>query len=540
MRRSDSSNEPIATIAEQYRAEFPHLVLRNLFSLSADAILASDADGILQESNPRATQLFGYERAEMIGQSIDMLLPERLRGRHPRHRENFNAHPRARQMGVTMEPFGLRKDGTEFPVDIMLRPMQTESGLVVLSFVRDMTEQRAAQDAVRMKDQQIRSIVESMSDSAIYMLDREGCVLTWNPGGERVLGYSVDEVLGLNFSRLFVSEDAMRGYPMELLQLADHRDHVEEEGWRVRKDGTRFWADSVLTAIRDSRGLVTGYANVTRDFTDRKRAQEEMRDAALAKQQLAEELEIRVAERTSQLEATVEELRNKNSEIEEFARIVSNNLREKEVLLREVYHRVKNNLQVVQSLLKMGARTLPASEAKGAIENAVQRVHVMATVHERLYQRGNLSVLSLSAYLRDVIEGAIASNSERPNQVELLLDAEDIPLTLDLAIPFGLLANELVSNCLKHGFASGRQGRIEFSVHRIPGAARLIVKDDGVGLPSHFDAAKTTSMGLKLAASLAHQLGGKLVFKSENGCTVRADLAQLAISEKEEKAAGKG
>jgi len=538
MRRSDLSNEPLAAMAEQYRAEFAPFVLRNLFSISADAILASGTDGIIQESNPRATELFGYERAELVGMMIDELVPARMRALHPIHRENFNAHPRVRSMGLTKDLIGLRKDGTEFPVDVLLRPMQTESGPIVLSFVRDMTEQRAAQDALRIRDQQIRSIVESMSDCAIYMLDREGGVMTWNAGGERILGYNEDEVLGLNFARFFVAEDGARGYPMELLRLADNREHIEEEGWRVRKDGTRFWADSVLTAIRDSGG-VTGYAKVTRDFTDRKRAQEEMREAGLAKQQLAEELEIRVAERTRQLEATVEELREKNNEVEEFARIVSNNLREKEVLLREVYHRVKNNLQVVQSLLKMGARTLPASEAKGAIENAVQRVHVMAMVHERLYQMGNLSVLSLSAYLRDIIEGAIASNSVRPNQVELELDADDIPLTLDLAIPFGLLANELVSNCLKHGFASGRQGRIEFSVHRIPGAARVIVKDDGIGLPTHFDAAKSNSMGLKLAASLAHQLGGKLLFRSENGCTVQADLAQLAKPEKEEKAAGK-
>jgi len=534
MRRSDSPNEPIAAIAEQYRAGFPQLVLRNLFSISADAILASDGDGIIQESNPRATELFGYERAEFVGMSIDELVPVRMRVRHPIHRENFNAHPRLRQMGAGMDLIGLRKGGSEFPIDILLRPMQTESGPIVLSFVRDMTEQRAAQDALRIKDQQIRSIVESMSDCAIYMLDREGCIVTWNAGGERILGYTEDTILGRNFSRLFVAGDAARGCPMELLRMADNREHIEEEGWRVRKDGTCFWADSVLTAIRDPKGAVTGYAMVTRDFTDRKRAQEEMREAGLAKQQLAEELEIRVAERTRELEATVEELRKKNNEIEAFARIVSNNLREKEVLLREVYHRVKNNLQVVQSLLKMGARVLPASEAKGAIENAVQRVHVMAMVHERLYQMGNLSVLSLSAYLRDIIEGAIASNVERPNQVELQLDAEDIPLTLDLAIPFGLLANELVSNCLKHGFPNGRQGRIEFSVHRIPGAARLIVKDDGIGLPANFDATKTNSMGLKLAASLAHQLGGRLVFRSGNGCTVQVDLAHLAKPEGKE------
>ncbi len=177
-------------------------------------------------------------------------------------------------MGAAMNLFGLRKDGTEFPVDIMLKPMETASGTVVLSFVRDVTEQRAALEALRRNDQQLRSIVESVRDYAIYLLDRDGCVMTWNPGAERIKGYTAEEILGLHFSRFFTQEDVERGRPAELLRLAAARGRVEEEGWRVRKDGSRFWADTILTAIRDSTGEITGYAKVTRDFTDRKRAEE--------------------------------------------------------------------------------------------------------------------------------------------------------------------------------------------------------------------------------------------------------------------------
>jgi len=533
MRRSDSPNQPLASMAEQYRAEFVSYALQNLFSLSADAILATDAEGTIREANPRALKLFGFERDDLVGMSIDSLVPQPIRDRHSANRENFYAHPRERQMSLSMDLFGLRKDGTEFPVDVLLRPMQTGSGTIVLSFVRDMTEQRAALQALRSKDLQIRSIVENVRDCAICLLDTDGHVVTWNPGGESIKGYKTEEVLGLHFSRFFTREDIDRGHPEELMRLAAEREHIEEEGWRVRKDGSLFWANIVLSAIRDTDGVVTGYAKVTRDFTERKRADVELRQAGQATQQLAVELEIRVAERTRQLESTVEELLRKNSEVEAYSRIVTNNLREKEVLLREVYHRVKNNLQVVQSLLKMGARALPTSEARAAIETAVHRVQVMATVHERLYQqKGDLSVLTLSTYLGDIIEGAISANSERAGQIALELNAEDLPLTLDLAIPFGLLANELVSNCLKHGFPNGRQGKIVFSVARIPGAARVLVKDNGIGLPANFDAAKGTSMGLKLAASLAHQLGGKLVFSSENGCCVQADLTRL-VKQKE-------
>ena len=254
--------------------EFSPSMLENLFSFSPDAILVTDPTGLIRGANPRASELFGYPQTELVGMSVDDMVPERFRRNHPSHRENYNAHPRARQMGAAMNLFGLRKDGTEFAVDIMLKPLQSEAGPIVLSFVRDATEQRAAQDALRRQDQLTRSIVESVRDYAIYMLDAEGHVVTWSAGGERIKGYTADEILGKHFSRFFVQEDVERGHPTELLKLAAERGRYEEEGWRLRKDGSRFWADSILTAIRDTTGAVTGFAKVTRDFTDRKRAEE--------------------------------------------------------------------------------------------------------------------------------------------------------------------------------------------------------------------------------------------------------------------------
>jgi two-component sensor histidine kinase len=215
------------------------------------------------------------------------------------------------------------------------------------------------------------------------------------------------------------------------------------------------------------------------------------------------------------------------TEQKEHVRQMQASLQEKEVLLREIYHRVKNNLQVIQSLLKMRARSLPEGETRAAIDSTAQRVYAMALVHERLYQMEDLSRLSISAYLKDLFNGVMASSTAAPKQIKLALDTEDIPLTLDLAVPFGLLANELLSNSLKHGFPNGRRGKIAFSIHRQGGSVRMMVEDDGVGLPEGFDAAKCSSMGLKLAARLAHQLGGELQFSSNNGCRIEADLARL-------------
>jgi PAS domain S-box-containing protein len=253
---------------------FAQNLIKRLFEFSPDAILVTDNGGVMRAANPRAEELFGYSSNELLGQPVEMLVPARFRGGHPRHRENYSAHPRTRQMGAALNLFGLRKDGAEFPVDIMLKPMQTESGPAVVAFIRDATEQRAAQEALRLNDQRLRSIVESIGEYAIYLLDRDGHVLTWNPGAERIKGYKADEVLGLHFSRFFTGEDQERGRPAELLRQAAARDRVEEEAWRVRKDGSRFWANVVITAIRDSSGEVTGFAKVARDMTDRKRAEE--------------------------------------------------------------------------------------------------------------------------------------------------------------------------------------------------------------------------------------------------------------------------
>jgi PAS domain S-box-containing protein len=255
-------------------SEFAQRASENVFDLSPDAILVTDRHGVIRGANPRAAELFGHSQAELNGQPIENLIPQRFRARHPDHRENFEAHPRARQMGAAMNLFALRKDGTEFPVDIMLKPIESDGERMTLSFVRDITEQRAALQAVRRSDQQIRSIVEGVRDYAIYLLDPEGCVVTWNAGAQRIKGYSDEEILGLHFSRFFTQPDIEKGRPAELLRLAAERGRIEEEAWRVRKDGSRFWADVVISALRDETGALIGFAKITRDFTDRKRADE--------------------------------------------------------------------------------------------------------------------------------------------------------------------------------------------------------------------------------------------------------------------------
>src|SRR5580704_5077372 len=230
MRPPDSREQDAAAGTAQNQVELASSALENLFAFSPDAIFVTDPSGLIRSANPCAAELFGYSHDELTGMSIEALVPERFRRNHPSHRENYHAHPRTRQMGAAMNLFGLRKDGTEVPVDIMLKPMQSEAGPIVLSFVRDATEQRAAQNELRRQDQLTRSIVESVRDYAIYMLDKDGHVATWSAGGERIKGYTADEILGKHFSRFFVQEDVERNHPAELLRVAAARGRFEEEG----------------------------------------------------------------------------------------------------------------------------------------------------------------------------------------------------------------------------------------------------------------------------------------------------------------------
>jgi PAS domain S-box-containing protein len=456
------------------------------------------------------------------GQPVHVLLPMAVRDRHAGQMSEYRQHPTVRTMGSGMDLKARDARGSEFPVDVMLRPFTSSAQDYVMVVCHRL-------DASLARSQlQIHTLVESARDYAVNLCDANGRILTWNEGALRIYNMTGSQALGQHISVLFTPQEIAAGEPQRQLELATQSSQaVCTEGWRMGSDGSTLWVEVEFRATRELTGNLSGFIRVMHDLTSHKRAEEELHEAARVKSELNAELEKRVAERTIQLESTVDQLRTKNEEIEALVAVVSHDLSEKEVLLREVYHRVKNNLQVVQSLLKMGARTVASGDARHAIETAVQRVYVMAMVHEHLYQMPDLASLPLSAYLRDIVEGSIASNSEQPEQVQLSISVDEIPVPLDYAIPLGLLANELVSNCLKHGLAHGKRGRISVSARTIPGAVRFAVHDDGAGLPEGFDARKTTSMGLKLAASLAHQLGGRLEFSSKDGCRVQADLSRL-------------
>jgi len=379
---------------------------------------------------------------------------------------------------------------------------------------------RLSPNAVPDYDYAMMHLARNVTDYAIYMLDVEGQILSWNEGAKRLKGYEFEEVFGKHYSMFFPPDAVAADRPKQELDAAARDGRFEAMGWRQRKGGEKFWALVTLTAIRGSDGKTCGFAKITRDMTVQKMLEDEHKRFSL-------ELESRIRERTWRLEATADELRAEKEKVQGLLVTVGRRLEEKEVLLREVYHRVKNNMQVVQSLLKMGSRAITSGNGSDVLAAAVQRIEVMATAHERLCQSPELAGLTLPSFLRGIVEGAIAAFTDQANRIQLQMEVDEIPISIDNAILLGLLMNELVSNCLKHGFSGNRPGKILVSARIMPGAVRIVVQDDGNGLPVNFDAARKESMGLKLVESLARQLGGKVEFISNDGCRVESDLTRL-------------
>ena len=204
-------------------------------------------------------------------------------------------------------------------------------------------------------------------------------------------------------------------------------------------------------------------------------------------------------------------------------------LKERETLLREVYHRVKNNLQVIQSLLRLQRRNLSDRAAQEALDESASRVRAMALVHERLYQSESLEAVSLRDYTQELLQYLDETLGAGARGVRLRADVVAFEARIEAAVPYGLLVNELVSNSLKHGFAAGSGGTVQLTVERADRVLRLTVRDDGVGFPAGFTLGADASMGLQLAASLAAQLGGQLTAQSDNGAVFMTDMPAFSV-----------
>jgi|GEM_PF-461099 len=434
---------------------------RRLVEFAPDGILVQ-IGGKFAYMNPAMEEIFGASKEAILGTPI-------LERMHPDFRDTVRERMRLlnekREAVPRMDQKYLRVDGTTVDVEVSAVPFAFHGEHGALVFVRDVTERKRAEAALE-RERDRANLYFEIAGVMLLALDSNANISLVNKKGCEILGHEKNELMGRNWFETFVPEPErervcsvfnrlMKG-DVELSEYAEN--HI------VTKDGELRLIAWHNTLLRDDRGYITGTLSSGEDITERERAKE---------------------------------------------RIVAS-LREKEVLLREIHHRVKNNMQVISSILGLQSAHTGNPELTEAFNEVQQRIKSMSIIHEMLYKTASLADIDMRAYINALCMFLFQSHRIDSNRISLRIDIENIFLEIGTAVPLGLIANELISNALKYAFPGGGRGSIMISMRRENGEYAFSVRDDGVGLPDGFDAEAGSTLGLRLVGILVKQLNGSM------------------------------
>jgi PAS domain S-box-containing protein len=489
---------------------------RNLAETIQDCIITTDLDGIITYANPVARNLVG-ERG-LVGVALkDFVDQEQVTW----HREMLNARRQGVSETLSFEwHITSPKDGSSLIFDVRASILIIDKGSPsgVLFNARDVTERKRAEEALLASDEKIRLLLNSTAE-AIYGLDMNGNCTFCNNSGLRQLGYNhPDELLGRNMHwQIHAKHPDGTHFPVEECRIfqAFHKGestHVDDEVlWR--SDGTSFPAEYWSYPQRRD-GVVVGAVVTFLDITRQKEIETQLKN-------YQNTLEQRVHDRTIELSATNLKLKK---EIEDRIKIQKNltiSATEKDLLLREVNHRVKNNLQLIIGLVDMTKTRAHEPAVRSTLTNIMTKVQTIGLIHSQLYESKRFDKVSMKRQVQDLVDMIAGFYDHERHDITTNINCPDIFLPVDLAIPCALALNEIISNIYKHAFKGKRNGLVEISLSVKGDQLRIAVRDNGVGLPTGFDIEKSNRLGLKLMRTLVEQqLRGSVTITSIAGTEV--------------------
>ncbi|MDO8895136.1 PAS domain S-box protein [Nitrosomonas sp.] len=432
---------------------------------SPNGMVMTNSDGKIVMINSATERLFGYSRQELIGQSLEILVPERFRKQHPEYRQAYISESKSRPMGHGRELYGLNKNGKEFPVEVGLNPVATENdGIFVLAAIVDITDRKHAEGMIRLS-------VEA-SPNGMVMTDHNGKIMMVNTTTEELFGYQREELLGQSIEILIPKSH--RGHHPRLrgnyLKNPSRRSMGHgRDLYGLHKGGKEFPVEVGLNPIQTPSGIVV-LASVI-DIAERKQQEEQLKAA----------------------------------------------LKEKDLFLAEIHHRVKNNLQIIDSLLGMQSDLLFNSTAISVLKESQNRVKSMALIHQILYESSDFSRVDFSSVTQSLVDSLSTSYAIDTSRIRINIDVDQVFLSIDTSIPLGLILNELCSNAMKYAFPENGSGNINITLkHLNSEILQVLITDNGIGIPEELDIENIASLGLQLVHLLSEQISAELIIHRRN------------------------
>ena len=436
---------------------------RRIIDSSLDMIVATDIDFNINEFNAAAEATFGYKKEEVIGNNLSMLFSDKS--------EMEKVLSRITDDGsLANEIINKKKDGTFFISFLSASVIRNDKGEMVgaMGVSRDITAIKKAEEELRLSEERHRAIYDQ-AYIGIARIAKMGRFLLVNERLCDMLDYTAEELYKKTFYELGVQAEVEESLVDWDQLLSGRIKNFSREQSYIRKDGRLLSANVTVSLVRDSNDNPNYFVAVFEDITERK----------------------------------------------EYEKQLEESIKEKEVLLKEVHHRVKNNMQVISSILNLQSSYISDETALDMLRESQDRIKSMSFVHESLYQSNTLSEVNFAEYIQNIARNLYHSYGRPGGGIGLEFALDDIYLNLDTSIPCGLIINEVVSNSLKYAFQGRESGtvKIHFSKES-DGKLKLIVSDDGIGLPKNFDIENAESLGLQLVTTLITQIGGELEIDS--------------------------